>query len=332
MYLDPRIADQGAGAFSRRLLVPEITNPPSMNFWPLILNKDVLPLDKYLDGPNWEGDSTWRNSFLPGTLGGYQDDAGHVYGIPLADYGQFIWYNKKIFRDHGWTAPVTWDDLFALCAKIKAAGIPPMTIQGRYPYYLESLYNAAYYHVAGPDAWLARSNVTPGTFSSPEDVESIALVQKLATNYFQPGCLGMSHTESQLEFFLGHVAMIPCGAWLKSEMLGKIPAGFELGCFNLPIVKDGKGDPTAINVSVEPFLIMSKSAHREEAVDFLKFMTSRKMSGMFAKMQDVPVAIKGANEGNLSHDLDDLVKLVKDAKISYGTIPGQGYPEMAPNL
>lgn len=327
MELDPRIADK----VRVRILEGswfELTNPPQMNFWPLIKEGDVLALDKYLDQPNWEGDAKWRDSFLSGTLSGYQDEAGHVYGIPLADYGQFIWFNKKMFAAHGWKPAITWDELFALCAKIKAAGIAPMAFQGRYPYYLESLYNSAYYHIAGPEQWLARSKVMPGTFDCPADIQALSLVQKLATDYFQPGFLGMSHTEAQLQFFLGRAAMIPCGAWLKSEMIGKIPAGFELGCFNLPLPKNSKGDPTAIGVGVEPFLIMSKSAHPEIAVDFMRFMTSRKMAGMFAHMQDTPVAIKGANEGNLSHDLDDLVHLMQQAKTSYGKIPGEGYPEM----
>ncbi|HEY1683192.1 MAG TPA: extracellular solute-binding protein [Tepidisphaeraceae bacterium] len=327
MELDPRIVDKVRVRVLEKSWF-ELTNPPSMNFWPLIRNGDVLVLDKYLDQPNWEGDAKWRDSFLPGTLSGYEDEAGHIYGIPLADYGQFIWFNKKIFREHGWKPALTWDELFALCAKIKAAGIAPMAFQGRYPYYLEPLYNAAYYHLAGPQMWIDRARVLPGTFSCQEDVDSIALVQKLAVNYFQQGFLGMSHTESQLQFFLGRAAMIPCGAWLKSEMLGKIPPGFELGCFNIPLPNNSKGDPTAINVQVEPFVVMAHCKHPDEAVDFLRFMTSRKMSGMFAKMQDIPVAIKGANEGNLSHDLDDLVELVNKAKTSYGKIPGEGYPEL----
>ena len=141
----------------------------------------------------------------------------------------------------------------------------------------------------------------------------------------------MSHTEAQLQFFLGHTAMIPCGAWLKSEMTGKIPEGFELGCFNLPTVNPSEehADPTAVAVYVEPMLVFRTTPERERAsVEFLRFMTSRKMAGLFARMQDLPVAIRGANEGNLSRDLDDLVKIVADAKSSFGIVASQGYSEM----
>ncbi len=232
-----------------------------------------------------------------------------------------IWYNKKMFRDHGWQPPVTWDDLFALCEKVKAAGVAPMAFQGRYSYYAEPLYDAAYYHIAGANTWRDAQALKPGLLNSDDGVAALSLVRKLAQDYFQSGALGMSHTESQLEFFTSHTAMIPCGSWLKSEMQGKIPDGFELGCFNLPVVKNSKADPSALNVHVEPYFLFSKAKNVAAAADYLRFSTSRRMIGRFVRMQDIPSAIKGANDGNMSKDLDDLGKIVSQAKASYGETP-----------
>src|SRR5436190_15868122 len=105
-------------------------------------------------------------------------------------------------------------------------------------------------------------------------------------------------------------------------MKGKIPDDFELGCFNMPIAEPTKGEPSAVSTKVEPFFVMSKSPHPEEAVDFLRFITSRRLAGKFAQMQDIPTAVRGANEGNLSKDLDDLNRIVNGAKVNYGFIPG----------
>src|SRR5688500_133251 len=63
LYLDPRIADKVQvrileGSFF------EITNA-FINYWPLIRNGDVVDMNPYLDGPNWEGDARWRDTFLP---------------------------------------------------------------------------------------------------------------------------------------------------------------------------------------------------------------------------------------------------------------------------
>ena len=69
----------------------------------------------------------------------------------------------------------------------------------------------------------------------------------------------MSHTEAQLEFFLAHTAMVFCGSWLKSEMMGKIPDGFRLGTFNLPVVEGGASEPGAIYTGAGYYFVFSVS-------------------------------------------------------------------------
>ncbi|MEA2734996.1 MAG: N-acetylglucosamine transport system substrate-binding protein [Humisphaera sp.] len=322
MYLDPRIAEKLRVRFLEGTF-PEIANAGTINYWPLIRNGDCVAIDKWLDGPSWDDPNVkWRDTFLPGALDNYSEHGKH-YGIPLAQYAFVIWYNKTMFRERGWTTPQTWDELFALCEKVKKAGIAPLAFQGRYSYYAIPFYDHATYHLGGKEKFDARMMLAPGSIDDPDSVEAISLIRTLAQNYFQPGTFGMSHTESQLQFFLGKTAMIPCGAWLKSEMLGKIPDGFELGCFNLPTPPPAKSkaDPSALYVQIEPFFVMARSPQPDIAMDFMRFMTSRTMASKFARMQDVPTAIRGANAGNLSKDLDECVALSEKAKISYGRVP-----------
>jgi raffinose/stachyose/melibiose transport system permease protein len=190
------------------------------------------------------------------------------------------------------------------------------------------LYEYAYYHLAGRQQWADMKNLVPGAYNNDASIQSITLLRRLGQNYFQEGAMGMSHTAAQMQFFNGRAAMIPCGSWLKSEMKGKIPDGFELGFFNLPLPPGHKADPSTINAHVEPFYLMSHSKHPREAVDFLRFMTSKAQAGKFARMQDIVVAVRGANEGNLSPDLNDMLAIVSQAKASFGDVPGGGYPDM----
>ena len=243
LYGDPRIADK----IRVRVLegtYPEVTNA-GLNYWALIRNGQVQPLDEYLDGPNWEGDKTWRQSFLPGSLDRFQYQ-GKTYGIPFLYVVFAVWYNKNMFAEHGWEPARTWDEFFALCEQIKAAGIPPLAFQGRYPGYAGAVIDNSYYHLAGRERYYQQKDLIPGSFANPEFEQALSFIQRTAQNYFQLGALGMSHTEAQLEFFTGQTAMIFCGSWLKSEMQGKIPPDFRLGAFNLPIVDAGKADPNAI--------------------------------------------------------------------------------------
>jgi raffinose/stachyose/melibiose transport system permease protein len=256
-------------------------------------------------------------------------EAGNSYAVPLSYYVQSIWYNRKLFDAHHWKPPRTWDELLALCESVKESGIAPFAFQGRYPYYAQAFVDSAYYQIAGKDAFTAQKRLDPGSFDNPAMVQALTLTQTLATRYFQPGAMGMAHTEAQLQFFLGHTAMIPCGSWLKSEMTGKIPDGFELGTFNLPTVPGGRGDPTALLATSGFYTVFSHSKHPNEAIDFLRFLTSHQIATMFCHERDIPVAVRGVNETSLSPDLADLAKMIRLSTTSYGESPGEGYPKMS---
>jgi len=320
----PRIADK----LRIRILegtFPEVTCV-SVNYWTLIRNGYMLAMDEFLDGPNWEGTGRWRDSFLPGSLDRYTYQ-GKTYGIPAYYNIQLMWYNKDIFARHGWRPPRTWPELLELCEKIKAAGIWPLAFQGMYHDYAQTFIDAAYYHLAGRDAYYAQQNLVPGSYNNPEFVQALKWTQQLATNYFQPGAMGMNHKEAQLEFFLGHTAMVKCQASLVYEMFDKIPENFPLGAFNLPTVEAGKGDPTAVNPGIGYFFVFKNSRHPREGADFVRFLTSTKTAGYLAKAFNIPTAVKGT-EVHLSESMQDVVKVIQTARTSFGVAPGEGFPEM----
>ena len=52
---------------------------------------------------------------------------GKQYELPFHFNILGWWYNPDVFTKHGWAVPKTFNDLLALCPKIKAAGIAPIT-------------------------------------------------------------------------------------------------------------------------------------------------------------------------------------------------------------
>lgn len=315
LYGDPRISDK----VRVRLLegtFPELTNA-NLNYWALLKNGDLLALDPWLD-------QGWREQFLPGTLDRYTA-GGKTYGIPFLNTIWAVWYNKKLFREKGWEPPSTWDEFFALCARMKAAGVVPVAFQGRYTFYAQPLIDHNYYNLAGPAAFLAQKNLEPGSFENPAMVEALRLVQETALKYFQPGALGMSHTEAQLEFFQGRAAMIFCGSWLQNEMKDNIPDGFELGVFRLPLPPGRWANPHALLVTTAQYFVFSRSRNPARAADFLRYMTGR--AGEFALASGMPVAMRGTRSG-----IPDLDALAASATATFGEGQGEGYPAMQQRL
>lgn len=321
---DPRISEK----LRIRLLEgkpPEVTNA-SLPFDQLIAKGKVQALDRWLDGPNWEGTGRWRDDFLPGSLERFRV-GGHTYGIPLQYTVQACYYSRANFRAHGWSTPKNWEDWVTLCSRVEASGQAALAFQGRYTYYASPLIQHCYYYLAGPQAYAEQFALKAGSFDNPAMVESLTLVQELARSHFQPGALGMSHTEAQLEFLQGHAAMLVCGSWFKSEMRDKIPAGFELAEFALP-PPAGSRTPPAAQVGAGYFFVFAESAQPARGVDYLRLITSRARAAELVATQDLPVAVRGANE-KLSPDLEGLREILAQAGSSFGEGLSVTHPGMA---
>ena len=105
MWGSPRVSDKVRPRILRR-------DPPDMVMadlpvWLLIKGKRLQPLDKWLDQPAYgQQQGRWRDTFLPGVLDAltYGDQ---VYGIPLYFGGYVVFYNRGMFREHGWEVPQT---------------------------------------------------------------------------------------------------------------------------------------------------------------------------------------------------------------------------------
>ncbi len=321
---DPRISEK----LRIRLLEgkpPEVTNA-SLPFDQLIAKGKVQALDRWLDGPNWEATGRWRDDFLPGSLERFRV-GGHTYGIPLQYTVQACYYSRAQFRAHDWPPPKTWEEWVKLCARVEASGQAALAFQGRYTYYASPLIQHCYYYLAGPQAYAEQFALKAGSFDNPAMVESLTLVQELARNHFQPGALGMSHTEAQMEFLQGHAAMLVCGSWFKSEMRDKIPADFELAEFALPPPAASRTPPAA-QVGAGYFFVFAESAQPTRGVDYLRLITSRTRAAELVAAQDLPVAVRGANE-RLSADLTGLREILAQAGNSFGEGLSVTHPGMA---
>ena len=292
--------------------LPEVTNA-NVDVWSLIEHGYLQPLDGWLD-------SSWRDSFLPGALDQYTRD-GKTYGIPLVYVVWSVYYNKALFREHGWEVPNTWPRFLELCEEMKASGVAPVAFQGRYSFYARALVEHTYFHTAGRARYAELGEARPEAFRDPAMVKSLQLLSTLASDCFQSGFQGMSHTEAQLEFFQGRAAMLFCGSWLYSEMQDNIPEGFEMGAFPFPLPDSPNAQPGAEYVSSGYFFVFQKSAHPELGVAYLQQLTDPQTAQRFAAERGIPVAVKGANEA-LNPAMSDVARQLAGIKETFGPRSG----------
>jgi ABC-type sugar transport system permease subunit/ABC-type glycerol-3-phosphate transport system substrate-binding protein len=281
----------------------------------LIAAGKVRDLSSYLDESNWEGDGSWRDSFLPGVLDRWER-GGRVYALPYTHAVWVIFYNEALFAERGWTKPKTWDEFFALCDRIRATGLAPMTLPGVYMRYGDPIFQAAHFSLVGTEGYRGYQQLAPGTFTDPRFARAAGVLQRISRTALLPGWEGMTHTAAQQAFLDGKSAMTISATWMVNEMRGKFPAGFQLGAFNLPGFPDGLGPMGAVQArSAYFFMFVTGDAERERAtVDFFRFMTSRERVRAFAKQFDAPVALRAVRpEDYASPALREIAEFVERA-------------------
>ena len=53
---------------------------------------------------------------------------GKLYAVPMLNWYEGIFYNKKIFQEQGVSVPTTFDEFITLCETLKSKGVKPLTI------------------------------------------------------------------------------------------------------------------------------------------------------------------------------------------------------------
>lgn len=310
---------------------PDLTYPGwGMDYWPLVYDHQVVALDDALAGPSASGPGTWKETFEPSllALGQYE---GKQYMLPYFYNVHGWWYDRALFDKHGWKPPLTWSELIALCQKIKAAGIAPITYQGKYPYYMITGFLFPWaISAGGMQAVDDAQNLVPGAWKSAAFLQAAQRIKELKERgFFQDGANGMSHTESQMEFVTGRAAMIPCGTWLHSEMSKSLPAqGFQMTYFLPPILDGGPGDPTNVAIGIEPWVVPANGQHRDDAIGYYKYLTSLDKAKQFVEQKGTLMSIKGSDAAKIPEYLQAPAKAFRGAKTVWSVEYIQWYPSL----
>lgn len=314
LWGDPRTAD----IIKPRLLrgdPPDLILDERLPLWLLIGAHKLRSFSEALALPTPGSDRPWGEQFAPGMLEMFLSD-GEVYALPAAYGAWTCWYDARMFRDRGWEVPRTWAEFIALCESIRAAGIEPVAMQGKYAsFYAWNTYISFVQRVGGLAAINRVNAIEAGGFSHPDAVEAARLLQDLAVNHMQRGAMAMTHTDSQLLFVQGAAAMIFCGIWLENEMKDSTPPDFEMRAFTIPPVEGGKGNPRLFHGQGMEYLFVPTDARNPDiAFEFARFMVSPENAPEMARSIGVISPLSGVTpRESLTPALQSVLDIIDDS-------------------
>ncbi len=293
-----------------RVLVSNDNLPDVFTSWSdsfalnLVSSDRIMPLNSILDA-----DAEWRDSIISSQYSGFTfDDV--TYGIPFTIDGKAFFYNKDIFAAAGVKPPKTYSDLIGVLDNLQAAGYEVPIAEGLTNAWAISHYQGTIFQrLLDPAVTEVDYNKETGVFTDAGYIKGLEMFQEL-TKYMGDVSTAIDHETARNMFARGELPIVYM-QFAEIKMVEDL-TDMDFGFFNFPEVEGGKGDQEALTGAPEGWML-SKNAP-EEAVEFLKFLTSEETAYEFTKVDGQLTAIKGGvTEDNTSAIIMEAYNLVTEA-------------------
>ena len=242
-------------------------------------------------------DDIYANGGYPdGTVTYFTEPDGHKYGVNTdVVWTPYVYYNKKIFADLGLSPPKTWDELYAIAAKVRGAGFQPMVTLYDYGM-VNHLPDGLMMRTWSQDQYNAMLHNWSPTSTEAEraykwtDPDSIRLFQTLKDivdkGFAADGFAGIIDDEVAKSMFTsGKAAMYQTGSWGGAGMLDNDK--FEVGFFYYPPIRDQAYGP--VGSWVPNCYIAFNRPNIDAAKKVIAFLASRDGALAYAKASGLTI-------------------------------------------
>lgn len=307
--------------------LPPVVYGGGYNLLDLVLAKDLAVdlTDKIEADKDWKALSSEMAEVTNGRDGKiYASSAeGNVVGY---------FYNKELFEKAGIKEPAkTWDEFFDQLAKLKAAGITPMSMDTADSAWVSQLWMGAMVGTASKEGLEFMKTMNPTDYNTPEMIDAAEKIQSIFKDYTTLDAVGGKYENAANNFLSGQTAMIANGPWM-------------IGDFSDPsMTTEGFADKVGVAIYPEGFVynapiqgyIVTKQKDpkvEEAAIEMVKFFTSAhaqqlamEMQGMVPASETVELTDAAKKEYPL---LAEFLELVPDATASSDTLQATMFPNL----
>ncbi|MGK3954540.1 ABC transporter substrate-binding protein [Microbacterium sp. I2] len=240
-----------------------------------------------------DGEVEGLDDIAEGVLAGAKGKSdGKTYAVPLATQTLQMFYNKQIFEEQDLEVPTTWDEFIDVNEKLLAAGITPMALGAKddwiLPIFADIIGSARY----GGSEFEQKVLSGETDFTDPDYVASLELITDLQ-KYLTPDVVGVSYTDSQIQFSSGQAAQFPGGSFEIATFRNQAPE-MELGSYQVPLPEGAVLDaPVSPAYADGNFAVNSKSENKEAAFELLNWLATPEFGQLVADELNQFSAIPG---------------------------------------
>jgi raffinose/stachyose/melibiose transport system substrate-binding protein len=268
---------------------------------------------------------TFINRIAPAVLSNVQINK-RVYGIPLDEMANVVFYNKDIFTKYGLKIPHTYSEFIAVCKKLQQNGVTACAAG-----YQDNIsIGANFYTIFFGAPYLTCENyaaeLAGGKSSSGYPALSKALTQWREIMQYQNTDRKTIDTDrAEQKFANGETGMIIIGTWGLGAIMNYNPKG-NFGGFMYP--SEEKEADNAVPVATDDtWMLVKNSQNKNAALAFCEYMTRKDVNSKWCATTSQLSAISGVIVDTFPIPMKDIAQIIAQKKaaswLSVGTFSGQ---------
>ncbi|MCI3195905.1 extracellular solute-binding protein [Bacillus sp. HU-1818] len=285
------------------------SSPPDVFFsWSDEFAAKFIRGNKALDLSSYYKNDTKWSSQLVGTQIKPFTYEEKEYGVPWQMDAKSFFYNKDIFEKLNLKPPSTWEELIKVSKKLKANGYTPISFGTKAPWTISHYIGTLNQRMVDEKTRERDYDAKTGEFTDEGYIKALEKLKELMP-YFNEHVNSIDHEYARQQFKSGKSAMM----YAETAEI-KLVEPVKLGLFSFPDITGQKGSSNALTGAPEGFMISSKTKHPKEAMEFLQFLTSKKMGEKLVKDVGKYSAVQGtATEENSTATQREAVQQIIDA-------------------
>ncbi|MGM0747600.1 MAG: ABC transporter substrate-binding protein [Bacillota bacterium] len=285
------------------------SSPPDVFFsWSDEFAAKFIRGNKALDISSYYKNDTEWSSQLVGTQIKPFTYEEKEYGVPWQMDAKSFFYNKDIFEKLNLKPPSTWEELIEVSKKLKANGYTPISFGTKAPWTISHYIGTLNQRMVDEKTRERDYDAKTGEFTDEGYVKALEKLKELMP-YFNEHVNSIDHEYARQQFKSGKSAIM----YAETAEI-KLVEPVNLGLFSFPDITGQKGSSNSLTGAPEGFMISSKTKHPKEAMEFLQFLTSKKMGEKLVKDVGKYSAVQGtATEENATATQREAVQQIIDA-------------------
>ena len=271
----------GGGSAARPVLQTRLAggNPPDT--WQSHPGHELL--DQYVDAGQCEAITDlyktdgWDDAFPKELVVNLMTKDRKIYAVLAGIHrGNVLWYNTKLLEKNGIKVgdQMTFDQFFAACDKLKAAGISALGVGDSGIWASAQLFENTLLGVVGPKGWV---DLFDGSmqWDDPKVKEAMKIFAKMQ-DYVNPDHAALSWDQAIKKLTEGKVAFSSMGDWADGEFLRtNLKEKEDFGWVNHP------GTGGSFIVVADGFTLAKDAPHKAAAIAWLRSIGSKEAQEAF---------------------------------------------------